>query len=96
MSNPIFSTFQNSSQPPRSNNSFVSSWRNLLNQVKGSSNPNAIVQQWLTNSTESQKVRNYINQNGGDAKTAFYNLAAQMGVNPDTIINELNQFMRIN
>lgn len=29
-----------------------------------------------------------INQNGGDAKTLFYKMAQQKGVDPNTIINQ--------
>ena len=43
----------------------------------------------LANNPNFQNVVNYINQNGGDAKTAFYNLAAQKGVDPNTILSQL-------
>jgi hypothetical protein len=32
---------------------------------------------------------NYINQNGGDPKQAFYAMAREKGVNPDEILNML-------
>ena len=34
-------------------------------------------------------VMEYINENGGDPKAAFYKMADQMGINPDDIINQL-------
>ena len=85
MSNPIFSSFNNAS--PRSVNS--NPLLDLMNQVKNSSNPRAMMKQLLANNPNFQNVMNYINQNGGDAKTAFYNLAAQKGVDPNSILNQL-------
>ena len=90
MSNPIFSSFNSSTQTSPNSSS---SWKGLFNQIKNSSNPNAIMQQLLTSNPRFQEVRNYINQNGGDAKTAFYNLAAQKGVDPNNFLNQLNQLM---
>ena len=40
-----------------------------------------------------KQVMDVINQNGGDAKTAFYNMAKQKGVNPDDIINQVKSIM---
>ena len=80
MSNPIFSTNQNQNQ-----NSPIS----LLNQIRNAANPQEMTEQLLFNNPNFKEVLNYINQNGGDAKTAFYNLAAQKGVNPNDILNQL-------
>ena len=91
MSNPVFSSFNNG--PTQTSLNSSSSWKGLFNQIKNSSNPNAMMQQLLTSSPRFQEVRNYINQNGGDAKTAFYNLAAQKGIDPNNFLNQLNQLM---
>lgn len=48
-----------------------------------------MIQNMIANNPQMQQVMNYVNANGGDAKTAFYNLAAQKGINPDEIINML-------
>ena len=85
MSNPIFSSFNNTSPQSVNSNSLL----DLMNQVKNSSNPRAMMEQLLVNNPNFQNVMNYINQNGGDAKTAFYNLAAQKGVDPNSILNQL-------
>lgn len=84
MSNPIFNSpfgnqIQNNSNP----------WVNMINQVKSSSDPNATMQTILQANPQFQGVVNYINQNGGNAKAAFYNLAAQKGVDPNTILSQL-------
>ena len=34
-------------------------------------------------------IMNLINQHGGDAKAAFYDLAAQKGVDPNAVLNYL-------
>jgi len=80
MSNPIFSSF---------NNSNSNSLLGMINQVKNSPNPKAAMGQLLMNNSNFQGVMNYINQNGGDAKTAFYNLAAQKGIDPNSILKQL-------
>ena len=86
MSNPIFSSFNRQQATPQSNSN---SLLGLMNQVKNSSNPTKMMEKMLTSNPNFQGVVNYINQNGGDAKTAFYNLAAQKGVDPNTILNQL-------
>jgi len=86
MSNPIFSSFNRQSVAPQSNSN---SLLDLMRQVKNSSNPTEAMEKMLTNNPNFQGVVNYINQNGGDAKTAFYNLAAQKGVDPNTILSQL-------
>ena len=86
MSNPIFSSFNRQQATPQSNSS---SLLDLMNQVRNSSNPTEAMRKMLANNPNFQNVVNYINQNGGDAKTAFYNLAAQKGVDPNTILNQL-------
>ena len=80
MNNPIFSTFQ----PNQANSLFE-----MLNQVRKSPNPDAAMQNMLYNNPNFQKLLTYINQNGGDAKTAFYNMAAQKGIDPNIILNQL-------
>lgn len=83
MSNPIFSSFNNNSTPQQ-NNIF-----GMINQIKSAANPQQAAEQMLLNNPNFQEIMNYINQNGGDAKTAFYNLAAQKGVDPNKILNQL-------
>ena len=42
-----------------------------------------------------QKVREYINNNNGDAQKAFYQMAKDMGVNPDEILKQVNNFAKL-
>jgi hypothetical protein len=36
-----------------------------------------------------QQAMTYVNQNGGNAQQAFYNLAQQKGVDPMAVLNQL-------
>lgn len=85
MSNPIFTNNINSQQSSQQTNSLFGIW----NQVRNSPNPNQMMQTLLSNDPRFIEVMNYINQNGGDAKSAFYNMAAQKGIDPNSILNQL-------
>lgn len=89
MNNPLLSMFgqtsQSQSQPQVQNNQ--NNLNDIVNTIRNSSNPNEAMQNMLVNNPQLKGVLNYINQNGGDAKTAFYNMAAQMGVNPNSVLN---------
>lgn len=85
MSNPIFSSFGKQFQNNNNSNSLFG----MINQIKNSPDPNAAAQMMLASNPQYQNVFRYIEQNGGDAKSAFYNLAAQMGVDPNSILNQL-------
>lgn len=61
----------------------------IINSIKRSSNPNLLLQSIIKNNPNYSKIMQYINQNGGDPKTAFYNLARQRGVNPNDILQML-------
>lgn len=84
MSNPIFeNSFNNLSQ--QKSNSLSEMW----DQVKKAPNPEQAMLNMFSQ-TQLQNVMNYIKQNGGDAKTAYYNMAAQKGIDPNSIL----QFLR--
>lgn len=83
MTNPVFSPFK-SPQEEQPNSLFE-----VYNKVRSSNNPNQTMQELLCNNPNFQAIMAYINQNGGNAKAAFYNMAAQKGVNPDTVLNKL-------
>ena len=84
MINQTFSSFNNQTQQ-QDLNSLLSMW----NQIRNSSNPNAAMQTLVFNNPNFQNMMTYINQSGGNAKNAFYNLAAQKGVDPNSILNLL-------
>ena len=49
----------------------------------------AAINQITANDPRMGQVMNYINNNGGDAKAAFYNLAKQKGVDPNEVLSQL-------
>ena len=61
----------------------------MYNQVRHSQNPDQAMQILLANNPQYQDAMNYIRQNGGDARSAFYNMAAQMRVDPNLILSKL-------
>lgn len=61
----------------------------MYNQVRHSQNPEQAMQMLFANNPQYQNVMNYIQQNGGDARSAFYNMAAQKGVDPNSILSKL-------
>lgn len=63
--------------------------KQMMNLLKNSNNPQALLQMMINQNPQLQQVMNLINQNGGDAKQTFYALAKQKGVNPDDILNML-------
>jgi hypothetical protein len=56
-----------------------------LNSQRPAINP----QQLLNNNPYYQEAVNYINQHGGDPKTAYYNACAERGRNPNDILSIL-------
>ena len=83
MSNPIFSN------SPSFGNQQSPSLFDMYNQVRHSQNPEQAMQVLFANDPQYKNIMNYIKQNGGDAKSAFYNMAAQMGVDPNSILSKL-------
>ena len=94
MSNPILSSMfgKQSSQAMNQLSSVgldMPALLGLWNQIRKSPNPDAAMQNILTSDPRFQGVMNYINQNGGDARTVFYNEAAKMGADPERILSQL-------
>ena len=52
-------------------------------------NPQLMLNQMLMSNPQLQQAMELIKQNGGDPKTAFYNYAKQLGVDPETVLNSL-------
>ena len=63
--------------------------KNMFNLLKASNNPNQMLQQFVQSNPQIKNILDYIQQNGGDPKTAFYKMAQEKGINPDEIINML-------
>lgn len=61
----------------------------MMNMVRGASNPQLFLQQMIQKNPQLKDIMNYINENGGNPKKAFYEMAKAKGVNPDEILNML-------
>ena len=57
--------------------------KNIISAIK---NPQAYVQSQMQSNPQ---VAQLIRQNGGDAKQAFYNLANQMGIDPNEVLKNI-------
>ena len=56
----------------------------------------AQLQQMAMSNPEINQALQLINQNGGNAKSLFYGMAQQQGVDPNTIIAQVNSLMNQN
>ena len=61
----------------------------MMQMLKTARNPQAMLNQMVSCNPQMKQVIDYINQNGGDAKAAFYKLADEKGVNPDDILSQI-------
>ena len=52
-------------------------------------NPQLALNQLLMNNPQLNQASEFIKQNGNDPKTAFFNLARQKGIDPQSILNQL-------
>lgn len=60
-----------------------------MNMMRSGGNPQAMMQNMLMNDPKYGEVMKLVNQHGGDARAAFYDLAQQKGVDPNEIIRML-------
>ena len=71
------------------NNPMLMQLNPVMNILKNSGNPMMVLNQMAGNNPAIRQAMNYINANGGDARTAFYKLAQEKGVDPNAILNSL-------
>lgn len=64
--------------------------KQMMQTIKNAGNPQMMLNQMMSQNPQMQSVMQYINQNGGDAKAAFYKLAQERGINPEDILKQLN------
>lgn len=60
----------------------------LFNMAKSMRNPNMFLNTMLKNNPQYTQAMNYINENGGDPKTAYYKLAEEKGVDPEQFLSQ--------
>ena len=84
MNNPMM----NQLKQMNSNNSNMS-WQELYSLVKNASNPAAMLSQIAKTNPQLQSVLSLVQQNGGDPKRAFFELAQQKGIDPNSVLDML-------
>ena len=63
--------------------------RQMINVFKNANNPQQLLQNMMNSNPQLRTVMNYVNQNGGNPKDAFYKMAQEKGVDPEEIIKML-------
>ena len=58
-----------------------------MGMVNASQNPQAMLNQLMSNNPQMKQVMDVINQNGGDPQKAFYAMADKLGVNPQDVFD---------
>ncbi len=85
MKNPMLSQL-NKTNPTLGNFQRI---KQMMDTIKSSNNPQAMIQNIMAQNPQYKQVVDYVKQNGGDPKTAFYKMAQEKGVDPNQIINML-------
>lgn len=70
-------------------NNNIQQIKQMMNIVKSSQNPQAMLENLASNNPRLRDIMQTVKQSGGSAKTAFYQLAQQRGINPNDILNVL-------
>lgn len=71
------------------NNPMMSQIKNMMGMVNSAQNPQAMLNQLMGSNPNMKRVMDAINQAGGDPQKAFYQMAEQMGADPQEILNLL-------
>lgn len=62
-----------------------------MQQVSALNNPNLALNQLIMSNPNAAKAIEYIRNNGGDSQRAFYQLAKQMNIDPQEVLDYLKQ-----
>ena len=63
--------------------------KNTINMLKSSKDPQSLMNYLCASNPQFKGAMNIVNQNGGNPKEAFYVLAKQKGIDPNSIISAL-------
>lgn len=61
----------------------------MFDMVKASQNPQAMLQQIAQTNPKMREVMDLVNASGGDARSVFYKMASERGVDPESILRML-------
>lgn len=65
----------------------INSIKNMFDAIKSAGNPQAMFGQMMMQNPQFKQVVDYVNANGGDARSAFYAMAKEKGVDPEQILS---------
>ena len=63
--------------------------RQMMQMVRSAGNPQAMIGQLMQNNPQMQQAMELIKASGNDPKRAFYALAEQKGIDPNSILDQL-------
>lgn len=63
--------------------------KNMVQQMRSVQNPQTFLLNMLNQNPNMQQAINYVNQNGGDIKTAYEKLMRENGLDPDAIMKSI-------
>ena len=69
------------------NNPKIQQIKKLMDTVRMSQNPQALLNQMMMNDPSLKQVMDIVNQYGGDADKAFRTVAEKNGINPSDIMD---------
>lgn len=87
MNNPILGILQNNQNG--SSGGGLPGILQMFNAARTARNPMDMVNSMAQTNPQVRQTMDYIQQNGGNARQAFYNLAQQKGVDPNQILGML-------
>lgn len=67
----------------------MNSLKPMIDMVKAAQNPQAMLNQLARSNPQLKGVMDMINANGGDAKSTFYKMAGEKGIDPESILKLL-------
>lgn len=65
------------------------SQNNMINMLKNIKNPQQLIMNMANSNPQVASVLKEVQANGGNAKDLFYKKAKEMGVDPNSILNNL-------
>ena len=63
--------------------------KSMMNTVRMAQNPQYALNQLMVSNPRLQQAMTLVRAMGGDPKTAFYSYAKQLGVDPNTVLNDI-------
>lgn len=63
----------------------------MFNMVRNARNPQAMMSDLVNSNPQMRQVMDIVKSSGGDPRAAFYKMAQQKGVDPNSVLNMLRK-----